>query len=176
MKQKALIITTAILTILTLGIGIYNLYHSTRFLEASATQILTLLIALYIAFWANQYKNDLRNAKGHVERILLNLQQIVVSDCFCTFPADGDLTSIQKATNIMNRKIANYLRVLKEYGKTLKFSQQIEYIENQFVEYKNKVGEHISDLDYLSKTESEFRKIAENINSKCEDIILLLYK
>lgn len=145
-------------------------------MSVSVAQILTLLVALCIAFWATQYKNDQRKAKEHAERMLLKLQQIVTDEQFYSIPVDGNIEIVQKNINTTNRKISNYINVLKDHGKVLHFYTEITYIETEFSKYKEKVGEHIGDLDYLSKTESEFRRIADNIDSKCESIIILFYK
>lgn len=176
MKDHLLNIFVIILVMLTAAVSIYNGCCNEEFYQASCAQVLTLLITLCIAFWATQYKNDQRKSKEHAERMLLKIQQLVMDESFYKISATGNPDEIKIILNTTNRKISNYIRILTEYGKTLKFKNQIEYINIQFQEYKTKVGEHIPDLDYLSKTESEFRKAAENIDSKCEDIIFQFYK
>ena len=93
-----------------------------------------------------------------------------------TVPADGDKETIQKQINTTNRKINNYISILEEYAKTINFRTEMKYIRNEFETYKTRVGEHISDLEYLSKSETEFKRYAENIDTKCDYIILGLYK
>ena len=83
---------------------------------------------------------------------------------------------IQKQINTTNRKINNYISILEEYAKTLNFKSEMKYIRNEFETYRTRVGEHISDLEYLSKSETEFKRAAENIDTKCDYIILGLYK
>ena len=65
---------------------------------------------------------------------------------------------------------------MQQYSKSLGFEEDVKYIETEFKEYKEMVSEHIEDLDYLSKTESRFRRFSENIDSKCDVIILSLYQ
>lgn len=156
------------------GFNLVANYQS--FLTASAAQVLTLLIALSVAFWANQYKNDQRKSKEHVERIILKIQNIVSDEEFSQISSKDDKDKVKKQILIRNRKVNNYISILKDYSNELKFDEEIKYIENEFIQYKEKTGAHIEDLDYLSKTEDEFRKNAENIDTKCENIILKLYK
>lgn len=68
------------------------------------------------------------------------------------------------------------MNVLKEYGKQLGFQDDVKYIEEQFSEYKSLISEHLNDFDYLSKSETHLRKLSENIDSKCDQIIVKFYK
>ena len=176
MKQKIITILECICFAFIIGVAIYNIACNTSFFEVSIAQLLTPFIALCFAFGAVQYKNDQRKAKEHVEKILLHLQEIVTSEKFYIIPDDGQVDAIQKDLNLTNRKINNYITILQGYSKSLGFATELKYIETEFIKYKRTIGEHISDLEYPSKTESEFRRIAENIDSKCEAIFLKFYK
>lgn len=155
---------------------IYNFIKNDSFLVASVSQLLTLLLTLGIAFWATQFQNDRRKMKEHAESIIVKLQQLVTDESFYSFIADGDEESIKKRTTLTNRRISNYIDIIKQYGKDLGFADDVEYIENQFTDYKTIVSENIEDLSYLNKSETQFRRFSENIDSKCDKIILSLYK
>lgn len=161
--------------LLIVGVGVCNAINNDLFWNVTIAQLLTPLIALFFAFWATQYKNDQRKAKEHAEKIILNLQEIVSNERFYVISALEEQSAKQKELNLTNRKISNYLTILSQYGKTLGFSEEVKYIEGEFGKYKQTIGDHIADLEYLSKTEPEFRKIAENIDTKCEAIILRFY-
>lgn len=177
MKKDCLIkIVVGILCAFTIGVGIYNGFVNDTFFAASLTQVLTLLISLCIVFWATQYKNDQRKVKEHAEDIIEKVQILVTREDFFVFSALGDKEETKKKIMANNRKISNCINVMQQYSKTLGFEDDVKYIENEFKEYKEMVSEHIEDLDYLSKTESRFRKFSENIDSKCDVIILSLYK
>ena len=100
---------------------------------------------------------------------------MVSSEQFYSIPSTGDLEQIQKEINTTNRRINNCIDVLKKYGEKFHFKNEIEYISNEFDKYKTQIGDHINDLDYLSKTEKEFRRISDNIDSKCDYIIVSLF-
>lgn len=176
MKNIVVIIIVSVLTIFTITIGIINAVCNPDFFCVSSAQILTLLVTIGVAFWASQFKNDQRKAKEHVEQMLVKLQQMVSSESFYCIPAKGSIQEVQKTLNTNNRKINNYIDVLKKYGDKFKFKSDIDYISSEFETYKQKIGDHISDLEYLSKTEVEFRRVAENIDSKCDYILFSLYK
>lgn len=153
-------------------LGICNYVNNENFWEASIYQIVTLLMAILITFYATQYKNDQRKVKDYAENIIRKIQVIVDEEGFVTF----DETTENKAVTMTNRKLNNYIDILKEYGKKLGFQEEAEYIEEQFKSYRNIVDEHLSDKEYLSKSNTTFQMYAENIEHKCERIILNLYK
>ena len=174
-KRIIIIIMEIAILLLIVGAGIYNAVTNNSFWNVTIAQLLTPLIALFFAFWATQYKNDQRKAKENAEKIILKLREIVSDDKFYVISPAEEQETKQKELNLTNRKISNYLTILSQYGKTLGFSDEVKYIETEFGKYKQTVGDHIADLEYLSKTEPEFRKISENIDAKCETIILKFY-
>lgn len=183
MKRKNIVIICEIVCLLlialvlahNIGSGIKNETLST-FVDVNLAQLITPLIALLIAFWATQYKNDQRKAKEHAEKIIVAVQNIVTSEDFSAFPENGNVTDVCRDTSARNRKLSNYISILETYSKELSFVDEYNYISGQFNEYKAITGEHLSDLKYLSDTESQFKRIADNIDSKCEAIILKFYK
>ena len=100
---------------------------------------------------------------------------MVISEKFYKFDSDQNETR-EKEINTNNRKIQNYITILQEYAKQLNIDEGVEYISNEFKNYKTLVGDHIKDFDYLAKSEKELQKYSENIDTKCEFIILQLYK
>ncbi len=176
MKKIITFILVIVLAGLTIATGICNWIHNEDFFSASITQVLTLAITLSVAFWATQYKTDVRKMKEHAENVIEKLQALVSDSQFYSIPADGDKEAIQKQITTTNRKINNYISILNEYAKTLNFKTEVEYIRGEFETYRTRVGEHINDLEYLSKSEAEFKRAAENIDTKCDYIILGLYK
>ena len=174
-KKWIIIIMEIAILLLIVGVGICNMVKNDSFWNVTIAQLLTPLIAIFFAFWATQYKNDQRKAKEHVEKIILKLQEIVTDDKFYVISPAEEQSAKQKELNLTNRKISNYLDILSQYGKMLGLLAEVNYIETEFEKYKQTVGDHIADLEYLSKTEPEFRKIAGNIDTKCEAIILKFY-
>lgn len=176
--MKRVVVAVIICGALAIAIftGIYNFFNNCQFMDSSITQVLTLIVTIGVAFWATQYKNDLRKTKENAESVIEKLQTIVSNECFYSIPANGNVEEVKKNINCTNRKINNCIDILEQYASTLKFENDIKYIREQFESYKRITGDHILDLDYLSKSELEFRRIADNIDTKCDYIILSLYK
>ena len=182
MKKVIVILFEIFFLLLIVAIAITNICNTNSdnpipdFWKVNVAQLITPLVALLIAFWATQFKNDQRKAKEHAERIIVSIQEIVSSDTFSVFSKDGNETDIRRETSARNRKISNYLQILQEYSRELNFVEEYKYLDEKFTEYKTKVGEHISNLEYLAETEAELKRLADNIDSKCESIILKFYK
>mgnify|MGYP000844504022 CR=1 FL=1 len=164
----------------------YRNIGSVSFWYASATQILTLWIAIGLSFWATQYQNSrARNQEReerkklrqqeHAEEIVGQIQMIVSAETFYKITDGGNQEEKQKKRNELqriNRKMNNRINALILYGKILSFQDEAEYIQREFESYRDTIDEHLNDFDYLSKTEQKFRKNADNIDNKCNEIIL----
>jgi|GEM_PF-1171983 hypothetical protein len=179
MKDMKHIFYTIVMTFSTIVIIVLlsgNFFANDDFFKASLVQCLPLLFTIFIAFLATQYKNDFRKYKEHAERIIFKLQDLVTNEKFFLFSANDNKEEREKEINTTNRKIGNYINILSEYSKPLNIEEEIEYIKNEFLSYKEKIGDHIKDFEYLSKSDKELLKHSENIDTKCEYIILKLYK
>ncbi|MCM1363699.1 MAG: hypothetical protein NC215_01815 [Ruminococcus sp.] len=73
------------------------------------------------------------------------------------------------------RMIKNCTAVLQEYSEYINIKNEVAYINEQVRGYNDFVSVKVGDLDYLSKSESHLRLYSENINSKCDRIILNLF-
>lgn len=177
MKKKWIVTVVAIvLAAATVGVGIHNAIKNSKFWDVSIAQVLTLLVTISIAFWATQFKNDQRNAKTHAETIIAKIQNLVSCETLYMFKPGNDEEYMKKNYAILQRKLANYLNVLGEYGKQLGFQDDVTYIDEQFSQYRLFVSDHLNDFEYLSKSETHLRKFLENIDSKCDQIVVKLYK
>lgn len=176
-KRLLYILIISIISIFIVSDFVINmLTNFNDFLKSSFTQILSIIIAIGIAFWASQYKNDQRKGKEHVQTILIKLQEIVTNEKFYSISSDANQNEIEITINTNNRKINNYLTILDEYSKIFKFEDDFKYIRNEFEEYRTTIGNHIKDLDYLNKSYIELKRHSDNIDSKCNFIIMMLYK
>lgn len=135
-KRWFVTVVALVLAVFVLGVGIYNIFCNSEFWKASVAQVLTLSVTILIAFWATQFKNDQRNAKAHAERIIAKIQSLVSCEEFYSFTPGSNEEDAKKNYGISQRKFANCLNVLKEYGKQLGFRDEVTYIEEQFSEYK----------------------------------------
>ena len=170
-------IITLIITGIIIILGIYNVRINEDFLKISIGQILTLLIAIGIAFWATQRKNDERKTKEQIEKIIERIRNIILNQNFYSFETINDSNNAPKIFTINVKKLKNSIDVLKKYNKNNVFNilKEIEYIERQVTEYNEFVSEKITNSNYLFNSKIYLRNIAGNIESKCDYIIVKLY-
>lgn len=146
------------------------------FICINIAQFLTIGVAVMIAFWAVQSKNDQRKKKEHAEDVLLKIQAIVNKDIFVKIDSTDKQDEVTKETSVTNRKLSNCLLIIKEYAKEFGFEEDANYLEEEFRGYKDFISEHLGNISYLADSEVTLRRYAENIDSKCDMIIYQLYK
>ncbi len=176
MKKRIITGVTIFLAVVTIVIGIYNHQYNTSFWDVSVAQVLTLLVAIAVAFWATQFRNDQRSAKAHAEKVIAKIQQIVCSEEFYIFNPEDNEEERKKTYGLMQRKIANCLTVLKDYSTQFNFKDELKYLNTQFDEYRTFVSDKLSDFDYLKKSETHLKKLSQNIDSKCDQIVVKFYR
>lgn len=177
MKSKKWIVglVSVLIFIFIVVVCIYNGFKNDLFWEISIGQALTPTVAILIAFMATQYKTDERKTKEGMERIVNKVQNIVSETGFYSFSKSEDKDDIKKRTGITNRSMNNCIAALQKYAKKVGSENEVKYIEERFKEYKEIISEHLEELEYLERTEAQFKRIAENISSKCDDIMVNLY-
>lgn len=171
MKKWIWIIPAAILLFI-IYVGVVNFINNSQFMTASVTQIITLIIAVVITFYITQYKNDQRKVKDYAENIVRKIQTTVMDEEFVSFSEGTE----SKQITMLSRKMSNYINILKKYGDKLGFSDDAQYIEEEFQRYRDFVGQHINDIEYLRKSETTLQNHSEKIEQKCDLIIFNLYK
>lgn len=173
MKRNKIIIAISLLVLIViLIVGVYNAVKFKGFFRITFPQLSASFIALFFAFIATQHINDERNYKQKAVQVIEKLQNTVGNESFYAFSSEENY---KKQITITNRKISNYLSIMSKYSERLKFNREIDYINGEFEEYKEFVSEHICDFDYLLKSEMNLRRLSENIDSKCDEIIQLLF-
>lgn len=161
----------------TLVMAFQNWINS-DFWDASAVQLMTPLGAVCLTFFATQLKSDQREAKKHAEMIAEKIQLLVLDESFYIIKNDSlpeKQNEIKKQIQMRNRKTSNNIQNLIAYSKLLDFQKEAEYIETQFDSYRQLIDDHLTNIDVLAGLEVTFRKHAENIGAKCDEIIVKLY-
>lgn len=182
MKIRANILIVIIGAIIVFGGAVLFKLNIGReaFFEASLIQLLTLATAIGITYLAVQHKTDQREAKKHAECVIEKLQTLVSASSFYRIQhIDGNEKTkeeIQLRIQATNRRINNYIDVLNDYGKALRFTEEIKYIKEEFDKYREIVDSYQNDMDYLEKSEPLLKKYSDNISNKCDRVIVKMFK
>lgn len=177
-KKHAILIAELFLIVIIFVIAVLNIFvfETPDFWEMTIFQVITLLVAIIIAFWATQRKSDERKIKEQIEKITEKVQSEVASTAFVIFNSTDNPYDVQRRITMATRKLSNCINVLREYSTIINIRDEVQYIDEQVRGYRDFVSVHVGDTEYLSKSETDLRRYADNISSKCDSIVLKLYK
>lgn len=150
---------------------LYNVRNNDEFWNASAVNIITILIAIIISYVFVQRKSDIRKQKEIILGLISGLQLQISSEKAYAF-------SGQTGEEILMRKrdISNKIHILSEVQDTFSLREEVKFICDRFDEYENLISDHITDLDYLCKSQNELRRPLELISTKLVSMSINLYK
>ena len=167
-------ILPALLVLSIIGITIYNLFVTFKdFFKLNFSQASTLIVAILIVYYANQIITDKRKIKENIERIALSIQKFTDDRKYFDF-SDFDDNRIAVYL-IMQKKIKNYIYILKKYSKKEKIGDYIKYIEDEFNFYNDLVSENQSNIELLIKSKNTLVNKLQNISTKCNEMIAEMY-
>lgn len=175
--DKLLNILPIIILAVILGIGWYN-HKSASFWKASAYQLLTPLIAVCLAFFATQMKSNEREAKRHVEMLLEKIQSIVLEENFYDFSAMScfSCSDVSQHIQMNNRRLSNCITNLESYSARLHIGKDVDYIRKEFNSYREFIDTYHTNVNTLATLTPTLKKFADNIDSRCDSLIVKLYK
>ena len=151
-------------------IGIFN-FSNSEFWNISICDCLTLIVAVVIAYYFTKSDNKITKKREIIESILDKIQfQINQPEYYKLKETD------EKDLYMMKRAINNKIALLEKNEKGIKISTEIKYIKDKFIDYRSLIDEHITDKDYLVKSEKELRKMLMLIDDKIDEIKLKLYE
>ena len=134
--------------------------------------ISTIIIAIFLAFMFTQKKNDERKLKEIAERLITMIQQLIGDERFYKIKSKEDINFIR----IQIRTVSNKIACLEGIEQKLYIKDEIVYIKKIFNDYEEIFGAYINDSDCLEKSENIFLNKILLIQSKCDSIIVKLYK
>lgn len=164
-------ILSVLLAIAFVVFVIYNIINNDEFWNASAVNIITILIAIVISYFFVQRKSDLRKQKDILLNLINGLQLQISSEKAYNF-------TNQTGEEILMRKrdISNKIHILSEIQDAFSLHDEVKFVCDKFDEYEKLISDHISDLEYLVKSQNELRRPLDLINNKLVSISINLYK
>lgn len=172
LKNKT-VLSRLLFAIILLGIialGYYNIKTNTTFWITSASNCITIIIALVFSYWLVQRKNDLRKQKEILASLLFDLRtQFEAEDMYNL--SERSPSSI----NMRNRDISNKIEILNEVKTEFNMESEVNFIVERFDEYKDFVGNHIDDPEYLKSSTLELKRPITLISTKLFKMAFKLY-
>lgn len=172
MKNKILLFIVPILVIAIISIYSFCAADSkSMYFFVPFSNILTIFVAFFFAFYITQGKNDERKQKDlhekHINKILISIddkKMYVIKN-------EEDIKYIR----IAQKGIKNRINLLSKQNAYWLNKDDIEYVEKEFAQYWEVISEHINDIPHLSNAQLELYNHIVNITGKLEEMLLGLY-
>jgi hypothetical protein len=171
-KNKSLFvwIFIAMITVAIIILFLYNFKENKGFFIISINTLINILMAIILTYFFTQRKHDQRKQKDIYFNLITELQQLLDKEC-----AYRILSEDRRDIRLNNRALANKINALKECYLSCKYKSELKYIEDQFREYKEFIGNNNSNTEYLKDSEQVLTMYLMNISSKLDSIIVKLY-
>lgn len=154
------------------GLLYYNLKNNQTFLITPIYHILNLIVAIYFAFYLVQKRNDERKLKDIVIDILDKIQLELNTEDAHTFSECYD----KNAALLKQRKINNKLTLLDQLKDKLSIIPEVGIINSNFNDYRNMFGDYMENIEMLKSHQKEFQRFINNIDQKCDEIKVKIFK
>lgn len=165
-------IVAVLFSVIIVGVTIYNCMYNPDFLKTNIGSILTISIAIVVAYILNQRKSDERKKKDQIEKLLIKIQISLSSEYVVLIKSENS----KKLNIFFQRFFANRLEMLSKLNSSIIKRESILYIEDNFKKYRDTIGEHIHDIEKLAELEIKLTMYIQNIDYKIDDILLNIYK
>lgn len=173
-KYYKTIILAVLLILLIIFLVYYNIKKNLQgFLNTPLYAVVNIVVAVLVAFYLTQRKNDQRQLKNNIEHIIDKIQVAINNEWAYKIQSKSDIDNII----MMQRQVSNKLDVLKTQSKIFpQFEDDLQYVNERFKEYKEFFGNHMTNLSYLLESEKELRNPLGLIDDKLDCIKMSLYK
>lgn len=143
-----------------------------EFFSMNIFNLLTLLVALVFTYYFNQQKQTHRRFHDSAVKVLESIQKIIVNDFICKGFSEQSIKELMQSM----RTVRNKLDVLKKIEKNLNIASEIEYLDNNFNNYKSIIDNHMSDYEYLEKSVDDLNNYTSLLDSKITETIVKIYQ
>ena len=147
----------------------WNILNNQNFWEASATNCVTILIAVIISYYLVQKRNDRRKQKDIILDLLLSMQSQIDAETMYIFNKQG-----REEILMRNRGIANRIHILEQVKDEHCIKSEVDFIAEKFDEYRTVIDCNIEKLEQTQLT-TELKRPLELISSKILEVALKLY-
>ena len=168
--KKTVYFALGLITLCIIGLCIYNGITNQDFWKISIFNGITMLWTIGLSFVITQQFGRYNKQIDIVQKVLNQLLDLTNESDLCRIHPNTDSESLL----MRNRQIQNQLGILKSCAGKFGIAKDIEFLQEQFSEYSKVIGEHIHDIDYLSKSETVLARPIKNMSNRIYDLMLKL--
>ncbi len=154
-----------------LAFCVVNAVNNTKFWEFNVFNGFTMLWSIGVSFLLTRFFS---RQQRHADIIVKIIQELITN-------IDESKTcniSTAEGTNqlilMQNRQMRQQINLLNQYAKKFGFEKDLQLIAKEFDEYEQFISDHISDLEYLSKSRNELSRPIKLMREQLYSIIMKL--
>ena len=167
-KRVYISITMIALVVLTT----YNIKIAPEyFFKINIYHVISIALSAFFIFFMSQLIVDKRIQKEIMIKVLESIQKNTEYEKAFSIKSQDDLNLLK----INKRSLNNNLFRIEKYAKKMHIEDAAEQMRFHYENYDKFIGDHESDIPYLSKSETELRKSLDLINGAAFDIMIKIY-
>lgn len=170
MERRGVIGFGLFIAVLWVGNLIYRFCTDTwlQFFELQLSSLISITLAFLIAYVFSQKQTDFRKKKD----VISDIVNRIIADL-----SDVRMYSISSKEDIQfvlmkYRSLDNRVKLIKKFEADFDIKTDMEYINDKLEEYWTFVSNHVSDTEYLAKSQNELQSFVQNITNKLESIVV----
>lgn len=165
------IILIFILIAISLFLIFFN-YKMVNFWKITLKDIITFDFAIFFTYYLTESKQDQRIKNEKLNNVIEDISNSIDEVNQINFKLDFS----NRQFTLLIRKINNKVNVLKELNNGVIDDSKITYIVDQIGMLDSFVSEHIKDIEYLDKSRTTIEMHINNIENKCDEIFVQVFK
>lgn len=142
------------------------------FSEASLASCLSMLIVLAVSFMLTQTIVGNRKKQEILIDVAQKLSELIEDPV--GYRVSTSCQDYEALLNSHKRQISNLIGLLEEKAPKFRIEKETKALREKFKEYEEFLGDHITDVDYLSNSEKELKRPLELMTQKLFEIMLKL--
>lgn len=169
--RKIVYIILVTVAVAVIVICVHNIKtNPANFWEINVFNGLTMLWTIGFSFIVSQSFSRYQRQSDVLLKLIMALSTNLDESKTCQISDRTD----SKVLLMQNREISTQIAYIKQYATKFGIKKEIEFIEEKFNEYKTLISDHIDDIHYLSKSQTELSRPIKLISTKLYDIMLKL--
>ena len=170
-KKHAGKIITAILLIAIFILCLYNFCNNPDFLEASATALITIAVAIIFSYWLTQIKSDKRKRNEKIDKLLYKIQEIVGNPDFIS----AETPEVCRKNLISHRSVVNKINCIKiACEEDKRITDKVLQLEDEFKRFREFYGDHYAQKEYMKNSDKDLINYIAKIDDKADEIHIML--
>ncbi len=172
-KLKPLHILILIVVFVLFVLSLISIHYNSAktFFGINISSVLSIGVTIVFSVVLVQSLTDERKQKEVIDNIIMDLKLSLTDKKYYIITGETDKDSLLDSIRVL----ANNIDYLSNVNSKFINQNDVAYIKHIFEEYQNLVGDHITDLSYLSKSKKELERKINLIDSKLTNMRLEIY-